>query len=455
VCAGSERAAAQEYKVNKLADFLSGTWGPFITSQVGLIVTGAVFLVLLVLSILGCIWIPVDFKLEWFIPDDSYVNQFYKLNDAHFNTGTGMNIYTKEGDYYAKQDQLLALNTYVRSTEYIDHTQPVTDWYQTFLEYIATTDYAAAAPDWTWGGKFDPATQKFTDSATFYEALSSFYSGSDGTRYRSSMSWTDRTCEDRDTWDACTWSLGLRASRMDATIQASKLTGGRDRYVCMVTMRKDIAAAMEGAFPYAREFSNWEEVGVIGTELLRNLLICGAVICVVVFTMIPDPKVSGWVILCILLSIVDVLGMLYWWDITINSITTIYVLISVGLAVDYAAHIAHMFKEAKGPAQSRACEALGRIGPCVLNAMISTFLAVLMLSFSKSYVFVTMFRAFCLVVIIAGAHGMWLLPVLLTLFGGDNGEADDAPEGKEAVEELENPSANGEEDLPPQKEAMD
>ena len=65
-------------------------------------------------------------------------------------------------------------------------------------------------------------------------------------------------------------------------------------------------------------------------------------------------RVSGWVILCILLSIVDVLGMLYWWDITINSITTIYVLISVGLAVDYAAHIAHMFKEAKGPAQARA-----------------------------------------------------------------------------------------------------
>ena len=226
----------------------------------------------------------------------------------------------------------------------------------------------------------------------------------------------------------------------------------------LAKMAMGIAAAMEGAFPYAREFSNWEEVGVIGTELLRNLLICGAVICVVVFTMIPDPKVSGWVILCILLSIVDVLGMLYWWNITINSITTIYVLISVGLAVDYAAHIAHMFKEAKGPAQSRACEALGRIGPCVLNAMISTFLAVLMLSFSKSYVFVTMFRAFCLVVIIAGAHGMWLLPVLLTLFGGDNGEADDAPEGTEAVEELENPSAKGEEaieDLPPQKEAMD
>merc|ERR1711990_570099 len=125
--------------------------------------------------------------------------------------------------------------------------------------------------------------------------------------------------------------------------------------------------------------------------------------------------------LCILLSVIEVIGMLHWWDVTVNSISTIYILISIGLAVDYSAHIAHMFKEAKGTAQERACAALGRIGPCVLNAMISTFLAVLVLSFSKSYVFVTMFRAFCLVVLIAGGHGIWLLPVLLTLFAGDKG----------------------------------
>merc|ERR1711865_108846 len=123
-------------------------------------------------------------------------------------------------------------------------------------------------------------------------------------------------------------------------------------------------------------------------------------------------------------------------------ISTIYVLISVGLAVDYSAHIAHMFKEAKGPAQVRACDALGRIGPCVLNAIISTGLAVVMFGFSKTYLFRTMFKAFCLVVTIAGAHGMWALPVLLTLFGGDNGEAEDAPESKADEDSSEDSSEN-------------
>ena len=267
------------YKVDKLGTFLSGVWGPFITSVPGLALTAVVFITLLILSILGCLYIPVDFKIEWFIPSDSYVNEFYVLNDKHFKTGIGINVYTKggagaEGDYYTKQDELLALNAYVRSTPYIDNSQAVTDWYQTFLEYVITTDDAAS--DLSWGGAYDPDTRTFTDRATFYAALGRFYSGQDGTRYRSSMSWVDKGCEDRETWAACAWDRGLEATRIDGTIEASKLIGGRDRYDCMVSMRQDIAAAMPGAFPFAREFSNWEEVGVIGTELLRNLLICGA-----------------------------------------------------------------------------------------------------------------------------------------------------------------------------------
>jgi hypothetical protein len=72
--------------------------------------------------------------------------------------------------------------------------------------------------------------------------------------------------------------------------------------------------------------------------------------------------------------------------------------------------------------------------------MISTFLAVLMLSMSKSYVFVTMFRAFALVVTIAGAHGMWLLPVLLTLFAGDKGVAESEKGDEEGGSTVSNPT---------------
>ena len=60
----------------------------------------------------------------------------------------------------------------------------------------------------SWGGAYDPDTRTFTDKATFYAALGRFYSGQDGTRYRSSMSWVDKGCEDRETWAACAWDRG-------------------------------------------------------------------------------------------------------------------------------------------------------------------------------------------------------------------------------------------------------
>jgi Niemann-Pick C1 protein len=350
-------------------------------------------------------------------------------NDKYFNQGTSFTVYTRETDYFAAQPQLRALDTFLSSSPLVDSTEPVKNWHKSFTAWAATTVEPAAGADNMWAGTFTPSTGIFTTSTAFFGALKTFFQSGDGARYRSSIEWKDTRCQDNDSWNLCNALQGLSATRMTATIASDKLQGGQSRYDTMEELRAELDAkgGALNAFPYAREFSNWEEVGIIGTEMVRNLVICGVVVFVVVFTMIPRPRVAVWVVLCILFSIVDVVGMLYWWDVTVNSISTIYILISIGLAVDYSAHIAHMFKESKGSAQERACAALGRIGPCVLNAIISTFLAVVMFGFSASYIFRVMFKAFFLVVVVAGMHGLWLLPVLLTLGGGDNGVAEEDP----------------------------
>merc|ERR1712166_413919 len=100
----------------------------------------------------------------------------------------------------------------------------------------------------------------------------------------------------------------------------------------------------------------------------------------------------------------------------------IYILVSVGLAVDYSAHIARMFKESTGTANERAIKALGRIGPSVFHACFSTMAAVITTAASESYIFRTFFKCLFLVTVIAGAHGLWFLPVLLSIFGGEQKE---------------------------------
>ena len=195
---------------------------------------------------------------------------------------------------------------------------------------------------------------------------------------------------------------------------------GTDRYNTMDTMRDEISACLAGAFPFSFQFMYWEEIGIIGAELLRNLLICGGVIFVMVCVMIPKFQISAFVAGTIIVSMINVVGFLYFWDVTISGVSTIYILICVGLAVDYSAHIAHMFKESTGTSKERAQKALGRIGPSVFNAVVSTLLAVVVIGFSTSYVFVVFFKAFFLVTVIGGAAGLWLLPTMLGLFGGDN-----------------------------------
>jgi predicted RND superfamily exporter protein len=217
---------------------------------------------------------------------------------------------------------------------------------------------------------------------------------------------------------------------------------GEQRFNTLHTLRKDLNAIIgDGSgktlFPYTTGFLTWEEVGIIKEELVRNLIIASGVICVIVCLLIPAPRISLVVILNIFMSVVEVVGMAHFWGQYFNGVTTIYFLICVGLGVDYSAHIGHYFKDGKGTSAERALEALTRIGPSVFNALVSTILAVVVLAFAKSFVFEVFFRILLLVTLISGSHGLVLLPVLLSLLGGDNldsGKPKDAEAGVKGTE---------------------
>ena len=65
----------------------------------------------------------------------------------------------------------------------------------------------------------------------------------------------------------------------------------------------------------------------------------------------------------------------------------------------------------------RATESLADIGASVLNAALSTFLAVAVLLFTSSYFWKTLAIQFVVTIMLGLMHGLLLLPVLLSLFG--------------------------------------
>merc|ERR1712087_271884 len=62
-------------------------------------------------------------------------------------------------------------------------------------------------------------------------------------------------------------------------------------------------------------------------------------------------------------------------------------------------------------------DALHRVGASVFNGAFSTFLAVVAMANSQTYIFRVFFKQFFLVTLIGSAHGLLVLPVLLELFG--------------------------------------
>jgi len=117
---------------------------------------------------------------------------------------------------------------------------------------------------------------------------------------------------------------------------------------------------------------------------------------------------------------VDVLGFMWLWGLTIDGVTVCYTIIAIGLAVDYSAHVGEAFvlsqKETKA---QRVTDALYRVGASVFNGGFSTFLAVVAMANSQTYVFRVFFKQFFLVTSMGLFHGLIVLPVLLSWFGPD------------------------------------
>merc|ERR1719313_834358 len=105
------------------------------------------------------------------------------------------------------------------------------------------------------------------------------------------------------------------------------------------------------------------------------------------------------------------------WGLAIDNVSVIQLVIAVGLAVDYSAHIGHNFMTKQGTNAERVILTMGDVGSAVLNGGVSTFLAVMLLAGSKSYVFRVLFVSFFLTVVVGLFHGMIVLPAFLCLVG--------------------------------------
>lgn len=131
------------------------------------------------------------------------------------------------------------------------------------------------------------------------------------------------------------------------------------------------------------------------------------------------------VVLAVLLVDLFLIALIHYWDLTFNNVVVVNLVIAIGLAVDYSAHIAHTFLTIKAPKDLsnsekrifKARKAISGMGSSVFHGGFSTFLAIIALAGARSYIFVVFFRLWFGIIVFGMANGFLLLPIILSFIG--------------------------------------
>lgn len=126
----------------------------------------------------------------------------------------------------------------------------------------------------------------------------------------------------------------------------------------------------------------------------------------------------------VLIILVDIGAFMAWFNISLNAVSLVNLVICVGLAVEFCIHIARAFtilpSGTKNDRDSRMKYAMNTVGDSVFKGIAMTkFIGVCVLAFARSKIFqVFYFRMWFSLIILASVHALVFLPVLLSLAGG-------------------------------------
>lgn len=162
---------------------------------------------------------------------------------------------------------------------------------------------------------------------------------------------------------------------------------------------------------------------IIQFELVRptsiqSMLVGGATMMLISFLFIPNVLCSLWVAFSIVSIELGVVGYMALWNVNLDSISMVNLIMCIGFSVDFTAHICYAYMSSKAVRpKDRVQESLYALGLPIIQGAISTILGVSALILAGSYIFMVFFKMIFLVIVFGALHGMFLLPVLLSLFG--------------------------------------
>ena len=357
------------------------------------IVIIVLFLGYLSAAIYGIIHLKQGLILQNLVLESSYYHRFLTLSDEYFPTSIPVGFVVNQKQDYAENDGTLFLNLLkkARNDARIDSS-----FERCWLKsYKSSAVYNSAASQ-----DFVSNLHKFLANSPDFHADVVF----DGTK-------TD-----------------IIASRCFVISKANN-----DQYNSAEVMKgmRDLADDSSlPVFAYHSSFVAFEQFIAVLPATLWMVGCAVAVMTVVTFLFLPHILMVFLVVLTIIMILVGIFGFMHFWKLTLSSITMIHLVMSVGFSVDFSAHVcaAYLISDSI-TREERARDAIRHAAGPVLNGATSTFLGIIVLAGSTSFIFQSFFKIMFLVIFFGLLHAVFFLPAVLSLLGPENsGGVDPAPE---------------------------
>ena len=380
VCGGSPPQKARDDE--SLCEKFPSKFLPYlIKNGVVSIVIIVLFLGYLSAAIYGTIQLKQGLLLKNLVLDTSYYHRFLTLSDEYFPTRVPVAFVVNQKLDYAGNDGTLFLNllNQARNDAGIDSSFERC-WLSSFK---SSTSYNSAA--------FVSSLQTFLTNTSEFEADVVFDSA----------------------------KTNIIASRCFVMTKANN-----DQYNnadVMERMRDLADGASFSVFAYHSSFVAFEQFLAVLPATLLMVGCAVAVMTVVTFLFLPHILMVLLVVLTIVMILVGIFGFMYFFDLTLSSITMIHLVMSVGFSVDFSAHVcaAYLMSDSM-TRQDRARDAIRHAAGPILNGATSTLLGIVVLAASTSYIFQSFFKIMLLVIVFGMLHAIFFLPAVLALLGPEN-----------------------------------
>lgn len=108
----------------------------------------------------------------------------------------------------------------------------------------------------------------------------------------------------------------------------------------------------------------YQAFGLIGAAVVGGFFIC--------WVFLGSAMVSLMVMVCVLFTMIDLMGVMSIWNIQLNGVSVVNLIMGVGIAIEFCAHIAHSFMTRTGRRMGRVAASLEGVGSSVISGITFT-----------------------------------------------------------------------------------